>query len=673
MRHRIALLALLFLLPLAALAQQESRPGVTAYAAAWFAANQPASALDMVRLLPGFRLQGGDPSLRGFAGAVGNVLVDGVLPASKEESLETALQRIPAATVERIELIRAGTPGMDLHGYPLAANIVRIREASLRGRVEVEDAFSHFGMSAPRAALHLTRQGGDDTLDLSATYGREWNGNHGFGRRDRFAPDGTVLRLADYAQPELKNFAQATAGYRRGLWGGTLRLSGVIEQEVEYSNVLETVTFPAPQTTSGRERDRDRGLELELQYERALDDGGRWQVFASHRSNESDGLSLSTGASGTDTSQDQRSVRESILRGNVLLHRGALTLETGAEGAINLQDTRSTLASGGAAVLLPNANVRVEEQRGEFFLTTGWRPRPGILLEGGLRYELSRIGQSGDTNLSRPLSFLKPRLLASWKPDSDDEVRFLAERRVGQLDFDGFVSSASLTSNTVSAGNRNLLPDRSWRLELAWEHHFWDRASLTLTARRDLITGVLDHLPVTVNGQVFDTTGNAGSGRRDELEASLILPLDRLSLTGMALQFDGTARHSRISDPVTGRARRFSGSEPLEGHADLTQDLPAWKLRWGLGFSLPSQETDYRIDEIDDRHHVSRLSAFVEYRPAPAWRLRLFGQDLAQPAYVRDRRLYDGLRGSVPLDHEERRSLNNGALLGLNIQFDFGG
>ena len=124
------LLVPLLLLPVIARAQEETRPGVAAYPAAWFQANQPGTALDMVRLLPGFGLQDGDASLRGFAGTVPNILIDGGLPASKEENAETLLQRIPAAAVTRIELIRPAA-GLDMHGYPLVANIVCSRATAL--------------------------------------------------------------------------------------------------------------------------------------------------------------------------------------------------------------------------------------------------------------------------------------------------------------------------------------------------------------------------------------------------------------------------------------------------------------------------------------------------------------------------------------------------------------
>src|SRR3546814_10500909 len=60
----------------------------------------------MVALLPGFRLQEGNAEVRGYSGSGGNVLIDGTRPASKEETLETILKRIPARLVDHIELVR---------------------------------------------------------------------------------------------------------------------------------------------------------------------------------------------------------------------------------------------------------------------------------------------------------------------------------------------------------------------------------------------------------------------------------------------------------------------------------------------------------------------------------------------------------------------------------------
>ena len=116
----------------------EERPNVTVYPRGFFAPNQPTNAHDMVQLLPGFRIDGGDSDIRGFSGTVGNVLIDGDIPTSKEEGIGEILRRIPADAVERIELIRAGAVGVNMYGHPLLANVIRNRTATIRGRAELE-------------------------------------------------------------------------------------------------------------------------------------------------------------------------------------------------------------------------------------------------------------------------------------------------------------------------------------------------------------------------------------------------------------------------------------------------------------------------------------------------------------------------------------------------------
>ena len=85
----VALVAVLAMAaPQAARAQSEMRASVTGYGKDYFAGAQPASAMDMVTLVPGFRLVEGDITVRGYSGAVGNVVIDGQPPASKQDKLE---------------------------------------------------------------------------------------------------------------------------------------------------------------------------------------------------------------------------------------------------------------------------------------------------------------------------------------------------------------------------------------------------------------------------------------------------------------------------------------------------------------------------------------------------------------------------------------------------------
>ena len=666
MRFTFALFAaFVFVTPVFA---QDESAGVTSYPNAYFSANQPSTALDMVRLLPGFRLQNGDSGLRGFSGSVGNVLIDGQLPTSKEESAEQLLQRIGASSVDHIELIRGAA---DMHGYAVLANVVRIGGAALSGRAEAEFAATHFGTTAQSLGLHLTRQGEDSTLDVSATYGREIQGMHGFGSRGRFLPDGTPLRLSRYNFPELQNFAELSGTYRQTLWDGDLTLGLVVKQARDYSNVEENIYFPSVALATGLESDRKRNGEARLDYQRPLGDWGQLQLFAVHRLEEQDEISQTTTVAGTDRARSRFNQREDVARLAWQNQLDALKLEAGVEGALNVLSSRSTLNVGGAPVILPAANLRVEEDRAEFFSAATWRLSPALVSEMGARYEISTLKQSGDSSLAKDLSFFKPRWLTSWDFAEGHQLRFLVERRVGQLEFRNFASSTSLNSNIITAGNKNLEPQRTLLVSLTWERHFWERASLTVEARHEMVSHVVDHVPVFAGALVFDAVGNIGNGLQDVLQINLILPLDEVGLTGFTLKGDTSFAHSRVRDPATGVKRRFSEGEPFRVNAELAYDLPEENLRFGATFHDDARQFGYRIDEISGTFHGIKLGAFVEYKPVPDWTLRLFGEDLAQSAFYRDRDLYPGLRGAVPLGQVEHRALNNGALLGLHVQRNF--
>ncbi|MEP6830526.1 MAG: TonB-dependent receptor, partial [Rhizomicrobium sp.] len=528
--------------------------GVTSYPSAFFAANQPATAYEMVGLLPGFHIQLGDSTVRGFSGTVGNVLIDGQLPTSKTDGVDVLLRRIAASSVERVELIRGAA---DMHGFPVLANVVRSKGELLRGRAELEGGVTHFGTTEDKAAIHLTRQGMSSTMELSATWGRDIGANNqnGFGTRARFLPDGTALQLSDYSFPLLTNNAELSSTYRQPLLGGDLSAGLAFKQQRAYSNVREHIYFPAVSLATGLENKLARTGEARLDYQHLLGDFGQMQVFAVHRVTEQDEISQKTNAAVTDISRGLFNQREDVAR-LAWHYEGALKLEAGIEGAINVLSSRSTLALGGVPVILPAANIRLEEKRVELFSTAIWRVNPVLMSELGARYETSNLVQSGDSSLTKDLAFFKPRWLTTWNPAPGHELRLLMERQVGQLVFRDFASSTSLNSNTVTGGNKNLEPARSWNLSLAWELHFWKRASLVLEARREFISKVVDRVPVFAGGQVFNAVGNIGNGVRDGLQTNFILPLDELGLAGVTVNGDAAWHHSRVRDPATGMFRQ---------------------------------------------------------------------------------------------------------------------
>jgi outer membrane receptor protein involved in Fe transport len=655
-----------------------AQEGVTSYPGAFFAANQPATAYEMVGLLPGFQIKLGDANVRGFSGTVGNVLIDGQLPTSKAETVEDILRRIAASSVERVELIRGAA---DMHGYPMLANVVRNKSETLRGRAELQGAITHYGTTEDKVAVHLTRQGQISTAELSASWDREIGSNNqnGFGSRGRFLPDGTPLQLVDYDFPLLTNNTEISSAYRQPLLGGDLAVGLALKQQRAYSNVQEHIYYPSIALATGLENKQTRTGEARLDYQHPLGDFGQLQLFAVHRLTEQDESSRKSNGAGTDLSRGFFNQREDVAR-LAWQREGALKLETGVEGAINVLSSRSTLALAGVPVNLPAANIRLEEKRVELFSTATWRISPVLMSELGARYETSNLTQSGDSSLTKDLAFFKPRWLTSWNVVPGHELRLLMERQVGQLVFRDFASSTSLNSNTVTGGNKNLEPARSWNISLAWEYHFWKRASLVVEAKREFISKVVDRIPVFSGTQVFNAVGNIGNGVRDGVQTNVILPLDELGLTGVTVSGDAAWHHSKVRDPATGMFRQITGGQTVSmpqpnftTTMQGTYDIPSQNLRLGVDLHTHanSHESEYRIDEIDPTRHGFKLGVFAEYKPVPDWNVRVFARDIAQTAAYRDRYVYAGLRGTAPLSFVEYRKLNNGSVMGIDVQHDF--
>ena len=123
--------------PVPSVAPESPTDGRVVYEPAFFATFAPQTALDMVRRVPGFSIDGGSDR-RGFSGAAGNVLIDGARPSAKSQGLQEILDRIPAAQVARLELIRAASTG-EASGQSVLVNVVRnAAAAGGSGTYEVE-------------------------------------------------------------------------------------------------------------------------------------------------------------------------------------------------------------------------------------------------------------------------------------------------------------------------------------------------------------------------------------------------------------------------------------------------------------------------------------------------------------------------------------------------------
>lgn len=650
--------------------EEASQQGVIAYAPDFFAAAQPTTALDMISRLPGFTLDEGD-DVRGFAGASGNVLINGQRPTTKSEPLGDMLRRIAAPTVERIDLIRGGAPGVDMQGRTVMANIVLKRTVQVQKVVNLQTYVYPDGLLGPVLELEASRREGDHALEGSLKATRDRTDNT-FDGGVRLRSDGAGVVTAKDALKGYDTFDNliARGAVQRPMLGGKARLNAKLEYFTFDRDVTATRVFPAARREETGETLENWAGEFGARYDRGLSARTDLQLVLLQNLKREDYGSTSL-TPGLFVDYRQRSDSgETILRSEVRHRRSeGLSFEAGLEGAYNVLDGDTHYFENGAAIALPAARVKVEELRGELSGKTIWRATPKLTLEAGARMEVSRISQSGDTDLSKSFFYPKPRLLATWSPTAADQLRVRLEREVGQLDFGDFVSSAGTETGTVDAGNPDLEPDRRWTLETAWERRFWGGGALVLTWRHAEIQDVVDLIPIN---RTFEAPGNIGDGRSDFYQISLTLPTDKLGVSGGQLRTRFSWAQSRVTDPVTGAARRISGQTPLTCDVRFTRDMPGGKWSWGVIGNCPTEERYYRIAEIRTFAFEPWAESFVEWRPRRDLTIRAELANLSARHKIRTRELYAGNRASGQVTQTERRELPFEPYLFLKMRKSFG-
>jgi outer membrane receptor protein involved in Fe transport len=558
------------------------------------------------------------------------------------------LTRIPLAQVERIDLIRGGAPGIDMQGKTVVANVIRKTGEGLSGIVQL-DAYWPSGGIPIDPGIHLegTWREGGRVLSASFSVGTGHQDVQGSGRHDIFGPTGQLLDFSRGVGRSPVTAYRATAAYETPMFGGKFWVNFAL-----HSAPLENLNVDNFHV-AGRKVEHDHhnqtDLELGQHYERDLASGLGLEILGLEH------VDTAISTSVFDTVNNHQDFRlpshGGELIGRSILHwqpSSALNVDAGGEFAYTWLRAATRFSDNGVPIHVPAADVFIQEKRGEAFTVATWRPLTSLAVEAGVRIEQSTISSSGDVVLSKPLTFLKPRLLTTWSPDAADQVRVRVEREVGQLDFSNFVANAALNGVGVVAGNPNLSPQRDWAFEAAYDRHFWDSGVVSLTVRHLFLQGVVDRVPVFAPSGVFDEPGNIGSAAEDDLVASFNLPLDRLGLENAVLRGLGTWRFSQVTDPTTKMRRAISGQHPLDAELHFSDDIPRWNITWGVDGIFGYRERFFRFNEIDTNRTGDFTTVFVEYKPLPDLFLK-YSLDTESHTFESTRQVFGGPRSTNPL------------------------
>lgn len=648
------------------------------YPAEFFSTYQPVSARDMVEQVPGFQISDGDGS-RGFGGSGGNVLINGERPSSKQDTVSSILQRIPAARVIRIDLIRGNTGKYDAAGQSALVNI--IVDASARAwtwSASVEQD-TDSGGPTPGGTLSTVDRSGNTTWGAGISASTSFFGNT---MKERLLVAGIDVESRDEFERTRRRMLQVNANSASNFDNATLRFNTeLVFLQSDFLERSRRTPLSEPENAfSLNQQSDDTELEFEIGGDLEWRPVPRWKakLIGLHNSkftDDEDRELLIVVPQPPDLRR--RAVRDSSQRESIArleldwTASAAHLVEFDIEAALNSLDNALVLRIGEdgelSTVDVPGANNRVEELRADFELRDTWQ-FGAFSLESAMGAETSRISQTGGDTPEQAFFFLKPSLTLIHAPHERMLNRLRLRREIAQLNFGDFVSSANFFDDDIDRGNPDLEPQQTWATELSSERRFGKLGVAKLSAFHDWVQDVQDRLPI--DGR-FEVPGNIGDGRRWGLAAEGTIALDYFGLDQARLDLEARWEDSEVTDPVTGATRRFSGQQGYAFEVEFRQDLVEIDWAWGIESDYAAREVGFELDELDIDKRGVDVEAFVETTRYFGFKIQLTVQNLLDRRFLRDRSVFSGSRGSDDLAFREIRDLRRGRSVLLSVSGSF--
>lgn len=660
---------------------------VTTYDAAFFAQFAPRTALDIARRVPGFSLDLGNTDTRGFAGAAGNVVINGARPSSKAESLEATLARIPARSVIRVEVGSGDLYGSEYSGKSQVLNVILSAVSGVDGNVTAVARRIWTGYINRDIAGSAQIKRGASTINLSAGTGQNKNIEKG------------TDTLTDLATGEVFEFRRKTNSYfdRNPYVSANWALERAQDRAFRVNARWAAGKFDLEQwnhvfPTGDPDRDdsliqhyRNPVIEIGGDVTRPLAGGAiKFVGLAIRRKRNNfdsylqrDGL-RSDGATVVGGFEQTARAKQGETIGRATWTRADLAgfaFEAGVEGVLNTLDSSTELFAIGPAgektrIDLPIDQANVKETRGEAYVNVGKSLSPALRIDGGLRYEMSHLTVTGDTEARRSLKFLKPSLSVDWKPGGGWHTRLSVRRTVAQLNFYDFISVAELSNDRVNAGNANLLPQRAWEVRATVDKPILGDGLVKLDLGLDQIRMLQDQI-LTEEG--FSAPGNIGTGKRRFVSLIVDAPLGRFGLGGTRLKLNGRLQRTRVHDPISGQTRNFSEFTPdWEWGVELRRDAGAFS--YGFAVNDRDRFTFFRADETDTNWNGGPYgTAFVEYRPTARTSITFDIDNLFDTNAQRERIFFFPNRSNLEPGVREFRERNRHVNFGITLKQTLGG
>ncbi len=666
------------------------------YEARYFEPYTIVSAADMLRWVPGGAAllpddgrRGFAPEKRGFGSGGDQILINGKRLSGKSNDISSAMKRIQASVVSRIEVIRGTAPGLDVRSEGTLINVVLSEEVSAgSGSWQLHSGF--YGDSPEYdGLLSYSDSAGKLNYLVSAEFGPYNRGGDEDRIEEYFTPDtNTLFEHRDIHRPELeKQLVLNTSGNWSFDNGDVLNLNARIADKDEEETETTVVTkIGVPDTENLLNVSLEDRLEWEFggDLENRIGANGILKtraIYTDKTADESEFVSLTSTVAGNVPAEslvltDERAT-ETILRSSYSWPlTAAQNLEIGLEGAKNTLEKEvvlfEVLPDGSLdPVDLFNAVSDVEESRYEFFSTHFWQMREDLGLESALNVEYSKIEQTGiDVSNERSFTYIKPRFDLRWDLNDATQLRGSLERTVSQLDFGDFVASFDDDNDTVDAGNPDLEPEKAWEWKFTYERRLPEDAGV-LEAQL-FYNDIEDHIDKVAATDVISAAGNIGDARLYGVTLKGSWRLEPLGLEGAVIDLSYTWRDSETTDPFTGEKRDVRWTPNHRYSVRYRHDIPAWKINYSVDVDWWGEREQHDITFWDRNESLTpNVDATIQYRLTDKLLLWFNTRFVIDQHHRRVRERFDGnIADDVLLRTEVRDQYRRTKfILGLRGQF----
>ena len=639
----------------------------------------PKNALDMLNQVPGFSIRGGGGG-RGLGQATENVLVNDQRLSSKSDNIFNQLRRINAEKVERIQIVDGATLGLP----GLTGQVANVYTTG----GEVSGRFEYRTMHRPEYAEpsylggEISASGSTDTLEWSLAL------THDSGRGAAGGPgyltDGMGNRTEDRdIHLHFEGDWPRIAGTLK--WNGP---NGIIanlnanygREFTEFSNDEDRNPF----TGIGSFRDFDnksRGDGYEIGGDIEFDLGpGRLKLIGLERSNDnnakSDSRSIYDDMSPTTGNHfaSRSETGETIGRAEYSWEMLGGDWQLDSEAAFNSLDRTSRfydLDATGTLVEIPfpNGTGGVTEDRYEMILTHSRELTENITMQLGGGAEYSELAQTGPGGLTRTFTRPKGSISLAWSPQENLDFSLKFTREVGQLSFGDFLASVNLAQNNANAGNVELVPTQSWRLDFEVNKGLGEWGSTTLKLYARWFQDYIDIIQVPVR---LESRGNIASAELYGIDWKSTINLDPIGWKGAKLNLTANLQESSVNDPLTKQNRSFSNNYDRYAEISIRHDIPNTDWAWGTGFQYNHVLPYYRLREVGrDYEGPIYTWAFVEHKDFFGMTLNFNVFNITNGRAIYKRTVYDGFRDTAPILFTEHRNLSVQPIFRLTLKGNF--